>query len=261
MSVLIYLSEVGFSITDVVSTIQALATAHMPSEVATESELGFVFGFFVLYFFLKGNSKWYLVMSLLFFIISFKRIVIVGVVISLVVYLILKIFRIDIRRHKLKLTLMALVVNLTIIYGAQLLVSGTFDQHVLEYTGLSSDAFLLGRKTFYTEVFEKFGSYNLVGLGLGKVDDALFNFLGYSMNLHSELIKNYLEFGLIIFLVWMSLLIYKNLFSNKSVVFLIYFNLLIVTDNIFIYFHGMFYFYFFVLILLVEEQKCTYTTQ
>jgi len=261
MSVLIYLSEVGFSITDVVSTIQALATAHMPSEVATESELGFVFGFFVLYFFLKGNSKWYLVMSLLFFVISFKRIVIVGVVISLVVYLILKIFRIDIRRHKLKLTLMALVVNLTIIYGAQLLVSGTFDQHVLEYTGLSSDAFLLGRKTFYTEVFEKFGSYNLVGLGLGKVDDALFNFLGYSMNLHSELIKNYLEFGLIIFLVWMSLLIYKNLFSNKSVVFLIYFNLLIVTDNIFIYFHGMFYFYFFVLILLVEEQKCTYATQ
>jgi hypothetical protein len=240
MSVLIYLSEVGFNITDVVSTIKSIATAHMPSEVATESELGFVFGFFVLYFFLQKSSKLYLIMSLLFFIISFKRIVIAGVLISLMAYLILKIFRIDVKRHKVKLTLIALAVNLTIIYGAQLLVSGTFDQHVLEYTGLSSDAFLLGRKTFYTEVFEKFGSYNLAGLGLGKVDDALFSQLGYPMNLHSELIKNYLEFGLIMFLIWMALLIYKNLFSNKAIVFLIYFNLLIVTDNIFIYFHGMF---------------------
>ena len=156
---------------------------------------------------------------------------------------------------------MALLANLIIIYGAQLLVSGAFDQYVLDYTGLSSDAFLLGRKTFYSEVFERFGSYNLAGLGLGKVDDALFNFLGYSMNLHSELIKNYLEFGLIIFLIWMSLLIYRNLFSNKSFVFLVYFNILIVTDNIFIYFHGMFYFYFFILILLEIQHKSTYEVQ
>lgn len=250
LSILIYVFEVRSNILDVFLVLKSLASAHMPAEATTESELGFVFGFFVLHFLLRGQKRIYLLVSILFFLISFKRIVIAGVLASLFFFLLLKLFKIETRKNKVAITIAGVLINLSIIYGAQLLVSGRFDDFVIEQTGLSTDAFLLGRKTFYTEVFDQFGSYSLSGVGLGKVDDALFALLGYPMNLHSELIKNYIEFGLILFVVWMSLLIYKNLFSNRAAVFLVYLNVLILTDNIFIYFHGMFYFYFFILVAL-----------
>lgn len=255
--ILLYVFEIRSNILEIFSTLKSLASAHMPAEVLTESELGFVFGFFFLYFFMFKRRGIYLWIALIFFIISFKRIVIVGVLAALFFYLLLKIFKIETKKHKISITIIGVLINLAIIYGAQLLVSGTFDSFVVEQTGLSTDAFLLGRKTFYTEVFEKFGSYNLPGEGLGKVDDALHSLLGYPMNLHSELIKNYIEFGLVLFVAWMGLLIYKSIFSNKAAVLLVYLNMLILTDNIFIYFHGMFYFYFFMLVALWEVRNQT----
>lgn len=260
-SIVIYAIEVRLNLSDIFSTLESIAKAHLPSEIATESELGFVFGFFVLYFIIQRSNKLYILLSVIFFILSFKRIVIAGVIVSILTYWLINFFKIDVSRNRIKLTIIVVVINVLVILSAQRLVSGEFDQFILEKTGLSTDAFLLGRKTFYTEVFERFGFFNWEGLGFGKVDDALYSFLGYPMNLHSELIKNYLEFGIIFFIIWLCMLGYNHLFSNKAAIFFIYFNILILTDNIFIYFHGMVYFYFFILIFLHDKKQSTLTDE
>ena len=113
----------------------------------------------------------------------------------------------------------------------------------------------MGRKTFYSEVFNRAGNISWGGLGLGKIDDIMFNFFGIPVNLHSEVLKLYFEFGIIIFLLWLFLLFYKNLFSLKAAIILMYLNILLLTDNVFIYFEVMFYFYFFILIFLQRHSQ------
>lgn len=251
----VFLFEEGSDLLNVVTNLNAIKEAILTSELTTENNLAYVFGFIVLYFLIEKYNKWYLIFSIIFFILCFKRIAIAAVVVSGAIYFIISFLKIDISDHRKKLALVGILVNLFYIQLTYLIVSGTFDQFIFEKTGFNADRFLMGRKTLYTQAFEEAGAYNLTGIGLGKIDDAMFNFYGIAINLHSEVLKNYFEFGIVLFILWMFIFFYKNLFSNKAAVILLYFNVLILTDNVFIYFEVMFYFYFLVLIFLSQTPK------
>lgn len=255
VNICIFLYEEFEGLVKVLTNFNLLADALISSELDTESNLAYVFGFLVLFFLFERYkySKWYLILSSFCFILCFKRIVIVAVLLCVIIYFITSLLKINLSRYRVALTFFGLLVNLFFIQFAYLITSGEFDQYIFEKTGYNSDRFLMGRKTLYTNAFDTGGAVDLSGLGLGKIDDAMFNFYGVAFNLHSELIKNYFEFGLLFFIAWLLLLFYKTMFSHKAVIILIYFNVLILTDNVFIYFDIMFYFYFFILVYLSQN--------
>lgn len=255
VNICIFLYEEFDGLVKVLTNFDLFADALISSELETESNLAYVFGFLVLFFLFERHkySKWYLILSSLFFILCFKRIVIVAVLLCVIINFIAFLLKINLSRYRAALTFFGLLANLFFIQFAYLITSGEFDQYIFEKTGYNADRFLMGRKTLYTNAFDAGGAFDLMGLGLGKIDDVMFKFYGVAFNLHSELIKNYFEFGLLFFIAWLLLLFYKTMFSNKAVIILIYFNILILTDNVFIYFDIMFYFYFFVLIYLSQK--------
>ena len=249
----IFLYEESGDLLKVLLNFHLLSNALISSELDTESNLAYVFGFLVLFFLLEKYNKWYLILSIIFFILCFKRIVILAVVLCVIIYFIASLLKINLSRYRVALTLLGLLANLFFIQFAYLITSGKFDQYIFEKTGYNADRFLMGRKTLYTNAFDTGGAFDLSGLGLGKIDDAMFQFYGVALNLHSEIIKNYFEFGLFFFIAWLILLFYRTMFSTKAVIILIYFNVLILTDNVFIYFEIMFYFYFFILLYLTQK--------
>jgi hypothetical protein len=249
----IFFYEEGSDFFAVVKNLQLLKSAIISSEFPTENNLAYVFGFLVIYLFIEKYPRWYQILAFIFFVLCFKRIVIAAVFASCMAYIVMSLFRIRITRYRKFLTLLGVAVNLLFIKFTHLIVTGEFDAFVFEKTGFSTDRFTMGRKTFYSEAYEEAGTISWSGLGLGKMDDILYNFYGIPINLHSEVLKNYFEFGVIIFVVWLCLIFYKNLFSNKAAVIFLYFNILILTDNVFIYFEIMFYFYFFILIFLQQR--------
>lgn len=253
VNILVFFLEEGRDVLYVISNVSAIKGAIISSELSTENHLAFVFGFLLIYFVMEKYSLWYKLIVLVFFLLCFKRIVLAAILVCIPAYWIINYFKWNVGKYRQLLVWIGVGVNLLYIKITQLLVSGQFDQVIKQYTGISSDQFLMGRKTFFSEAFDKAGGMNLWGLGLGKIDDIIFRFYGARMNLHSEILKNYFEFGLPLFLVWIFLIYSKNLFSNKSAILLLYLNILLLTDNVFIYFDIMFYFYFFILIYLKEK--------
>ena len=255
VNILIFLKEEGPDLFDVLTNLSVLRSAIITSEVPTESNLAYIFGFFVIYFYMEKYPLTFKVLAIILFLLCFKRIVIAAGLVCFASYFLIKSVGINIPRYRLTFTILAVAINLLFIKFVQLLVSGEFDDFVFEKTGISTDQFMMGRKTFYTEAFDEAGTMNWTGLGMGTIDDIMFRYYGIPVNLHSEVLKNYFEFGIIIFVIWLFLITYKNLFSTKAAIIFLYFNILILTDNVFIYFEVMFYFYFFILIFLNQRLK------
>jgi hypothetical protein len=146
----------------------------------------------------------------------------------------------------------ALFINFLFIQVAIVIVDGVYDQYVYEKTGFSLDRLLMGRKTFYSLALDNLGDFSWFGGGIGKIDDIIKDFYGIPINLHSEVLRNYLEFGVILFVLWIVIIFYQATFSIKSTIFLCYLNILLLTDNVFIYFEIMFSFYFFIQLFISE---------
>lgn len=230
-----------------------LMGALLSSEFPTESNLAYVFGFLFLYFILEKYPLHYKLVTFIFLLLCFKRVVLGATFASILVYSLVSFFKINVSRRRIWLVLIALAINLLFIQLTILIVDGVYDQIVYENTGLSLDRLLMGRKTLYTLAFESIGNFSWFGAGLGRVDDVINDFYGIPINLHSEILRNYLEFGVIFFVLWIVILFYQSIFSLKSIVFLCYLNILLLTDNVFIYFEIMFYFYLFIQFFLTER--------
>jgi hypothetical protein len=254
----VFLYEEGSDLISVLGNPQILKAAIFDSTVPTENHLAFAFGFLVIYFFVEKYNKVYQIIAIIIFILCYKRIVIAAVFLCVGSYILVSFLRIELSRYRQMVTLLGVLINLAFIKITHIIVSGTLDTFVMEKTGFSTDKFLMGRKTFYTWAFEEAGPITWTGTGLGRMDDTIFSAYGMVMNLHSEILKNYFEFGAILFVLWLILVFYKNVFSNKAAVFLLYLNILMLTDNVFTYFDVMFYFYFFILIFL-HQKKLTHS--
>lgn len=231
-----YFFETGPSILSVLANLGSLSTALNNSTVSTESVAAFPIGLFFLYF-LFGGDKIYSLISLIFTILSFKRVVLLGVIISLTLYLVLSILKLQIHRYKNYTSILLMGINFLLVYIVIQVANGNYDELIFNNTGLSANAFLMGRQHLYSKVLKVVDDYSWLGGGLGKTWAVL------DTNLHSDVLKNFIEFGSGLFFLW-SFLIYR--FNTKTIemfVLTIYLNVLFLTDNVIIYFDTMFVFY------------------
>ena len=253
VNVLIFLLREWGTLFFILSNLGGLKQAFLSSEIKTENQIAYTMGLFLFYFIVEKYPKKYIIACAIVFILSFKRIAIGAFLISLIYYLLSERFM-KFRAHKFKYTFIVLgvIANLLFIQLVFIVVNGSLDRAIEGYTHFSTNHFLMGRQKIYGSVINEIGYLSWSGLGLGRVDGILYSVFHENKPLHSDILKNYFEFGVVLFIAWVVLLFHKTSFSNKSFGTLVYFNIMMFTDNVFIYFDFMFYFYFFILIYLSQ---------
>lgn len=232
----------------VISDFSLLKQAILSSTIETENQLAFSLGLFLFYFLTEKYPKRYIIVCLIIFVLSFKRIALGSFVLSYLLFILFGMLKTNVQQRRYLFVLLAVVANFIYLEITFLIVDGALDDLVKEYTNFSTNRFLLGRQVYYQVVLDKVGTISWSGLGLGKIDNILFSTFNGPQNLHSDILKNYLEFGVVLFTLWLIVLYLKGSFSREGLAITIYFNVLMFTDNVFIYFDFMFFFYFFILI-------------
>jgi hypothetical protein len=213
----------------------------------------FYFVFFIIYFFFKKNKK-YLFISLVFFVLSLKRVSLVGLIVVFIIYLIYR--KKEFSDVNLKIIIPVLIlVNLALVFIIYNFSMGEYDYLFGEITGRFSDDVVSGRKGIYQIFFEKFDLSKLIflGEGIGKVMQVISERVGFKFNFHSDILKNYTEMGPAMFIAWIYFLYKLNSKNLISFLYIIYINILFISDNVFVYFDVLFLFYFFVGISQIEQ--------
>ena len=228
--------------TEFLQSFSNFKSSILTSEMKTESTYCFVFGMLSLYF-LIVKKRFFMFSSFILTIISFKRIVIISVVLLGLFYFFVRCKRFFIN-HKKKIAYVLTIVNLGILFFLLTLFTGHFDTFIADIFGVSSNSLSMGRKSFFSDFSREFGAPSFFGLGLGAIASS--GILDVSVSdalLHSDILKLSYELGIFGFLVW-TLCFYRINFKNLQTLILpLLINLLFITDNIFIYFHVMFPFY------------------
>jgi hypothetical protein len=218
--------------------IEALFTSQFPSE----NHLAFHFGLLVIYFFYSRSLR-YLFGSAIMALLCFKRIVFPAIILSLIAYNIFE--KMNFHLHKWRFAVIPLlaIVNLLAVYLSCQFAYGQYDLWLYSLTGRSPNEIFVGRQFIYSNVLTQTAGISWFGIGIGKIDELAFTLFHSPLNLHSDLLKNYLEFGVFLYVIWICVLYGFNLRSNSLVALVIYMNVLFLTDNTFIYFDVVYLFY------------------
>lgn len=254
-NILIFILTEGRDFVSLFSGSISFSNALLASEFPTESNLAYVFGILLLFFILERYPFGYKLAASILLILCFKRVVMGAFAISFGMYWLSDLLKFNPRKYRFFLATVGVLINLLFVSFTSLIVKGEYDNYIYDKTGVSTDRLLMGRKSLYTIAFDQVGDDGWIGKGIGKVDDAIYSVYNLPINLHSEILRNYLEFGIIIFTLWLFVIFYQNTFSIKSFSLFVYLNVLLLTDNVFIYFDIMFYFYFIILIFLHQQEK------
>ena len=207
-----------------------------------ESQYAFIFGVYVLYFFIKCEWKYVIFSSLLLFL-AHKRIAISSVLIALCIILIIKL--INDYKHKKRVLVFVSITTVFLSYLFVWLIIGGVVQDYLRVHNIS----LMGREHIWgimsNQVTYKPG---FVGKGIGFVQAILaqIHFNDAALNLHSDLYSAFIEIGFIGFGLWVSsyfiFLYYMGKRNELSIhtiaytfVFIVYTIALYSTDNVLIY--------------------------
>ena len=163
-------------------------------------------------------------------ILAYKRIAILGVVASILVYIFFsKIL------NKKSTPIMFTLLNIIIIIGFYYLLNGYFDYIIKDYFGYSANYVLNGRLKLYSIVFDV-DKYLFFGNGLGYINTTLKSATDVQEHLksvHSDVVKLYIEGGFFL-LVFFIYRFYKISVYNMSALCLtVHLNILFLTDNIF----------------------------
>jgi hypothetical protein len=254
--------SISYLILLVISNLQGLSFVFNPydflinkSRSLVNTSHSFYFVFFIIYFFFKKNRR-YLLISLFFFVLSAKRVSLIGLVMVILIYFFYK--KKEFSSINLKIIIpVAIVLNLIVVYLIYNFTLGEYDYLFGEITGRFSDDVVSGRKGIYNIFFEKFDltKLSILGEGIGKVMDVISRYAGFKFNFHSDILKNYTEMGPIIFVTWIYFLYKLNSKNLISFLYIIYINVLFISDNAFVYFDVLFLFYFFIGISLIEQEE------
>ncbi|WP_340076196.1 hypothetical protein [Leptobacterium sp. I13] len=218
-----------------------LFKALITSRINTESHFGFVFGLFFLYFFFSNSKKRYTILAFIFLLIALKRIAIVATIISLIVFFLYKKKKFT-KSKKYFFNAGAFISLVTFVYVIIHLSVGTYNDIIKEYTGLSANAFTKGRAYLYETVLNEM-PIKFLGYGLGVVTDYLIGLNLKVDRLHSDLLRNIIEYGWGAFSIVILVFNRINIFSIKSMIILIFYWVIMVTDNAFVYFDFLVLFY------------------
>lgn len=216
-------------------------SAFRLSEYPTESWLAFPMGLFTLYYFLE-KKKIHFIIAMVFFLLSFKRVALFGLVIVLAFWLLNeKIFKNPFRPKQITKFLLGL--NVVFVTGIYLFVSGFFTAMVKKYFNVSINHLTQGRFVVYNDVLHKFSEDLWSGSSLGSIHLYLKSKYNNYEYIHSDILKIVIELGVISFIIWLLFFIMINLKGKKSVYIILFLNILFISDNVFIYFDTLFVFY------------------
>lgn len=234
----------------------SLTIVYMVTRFArVESTFAFVFGIFTIYYAYQKRWKMF-AFSTVFMYLADKRIVLLAVVASLFVISILWLFRHD---KKLAFLSWGVVIGGIFLY-IYLITSGT-----LEAFCWGANINTNGRVEMFGRMANEF-STGLFGNGLGVVEHILACWdIDVFANLHNDLLKFYIELGILGFLMYLFSyfvlyhLVAKN-FGNSKMCFVlgisIYTIFLYATDNVSIYVMYLLPMYSVLFsVLLSEEQR------
>ncbi|MBN8879623.1 MAG: O-antigen ligase family protein [Sphingobacteriales bacterium] len=218
-----------------VSLSEALRDSYMPTETGY---IAFVFGLFFVHCFYNDKRKLLLLGVLVF--LSFKRINFVAIPAALLMTAFLGRFNFK------RIALIAVGINGLLILLLHNFFMGNLDDFIIEKFNMSPNVLSMGRQTILSTVNDYLKDSAGLGIGLGKSVDLLSNSIQIEgiNNLHSDLIKIYIEFGILVFCIWIYSLYRINATSKAGLALTIYLNLLFITDNVSVYFFVMIIFYY-----------------
>lgn len=240
--ILSYIITFGSQIFNILLHPILIFEALKSSTLGTESTLAFIFALFTIHYFHKKKNI-YALTALIFTIISFKRIALLALIFSLIIEAIITIKNKNILKRLNAIKYLGIVVNFLSIISIYLLSIGYFDQIISKWLGETANAFTNGRKFLYGQVISQLKPNIIIGTGLGKASEFLGNFVTKVNLLHSDLLKVFIEFGSIVFIIWIITLFNINSKSKKLLILFVFLNILFLTDNVMIYFNVTFIFY------------------
>lgn len=205
----------------------------------------FVFGVLTLFFLYNRDKKFFL-LNLIFVVLSFKRIVFLGVLAAIPFVLIERQSRIIMKNKRW----LFLVANIMVLFIIISFTEGLYDDLIKDITGLSAGHFTMGRNTLYEPLVNKFFEMNFLekifGLGQAFTYNLSISYIGDAP--HNDLLVLLIDQGVIVFCLFF-LWIYKV----RVIYPIIFSNVLFITDNTLIY-----TFYTFIFFLLVNNLNTPY---
>lgn len=225
------------------------------SESSFESPFGFIFGLLIPFALIEKRYR-LLILSIVMAILCLKRIALLGAAVACIFVLLGE------KRGRYLLNAWVMVpvnlvfVGILLFYGA-----GEFDYLIHEYTNQSANQFGMGRQELLSlpakEIFAHPEQFLFWGRGPGaSYELSKSGFLSLAkVNLHSDIIKIYYEYGLI-FLSFMIALMYtaKNYAVRVGFVFL---NTMFISDNTLIYYFLLFIFIYCVRTINTADSELT----
>lgn len=241
----VQLAKDGISLVSILTIFQS--NIIVDSEFETESDVSLVLGPYALFF--LHYKRWkYAAFSIFLVILGAKRVAILGLAISILFYYVIcpVIFRKQTEeRPSKKFAIIFSVCGILVASIWAMIIEGTFSDYIQEVTGLSINRFLMGRMGRFQLVFSNIHEHPFPGFGygLGYIENILYYVANFPSSFHNDFYRLYLEFGVIVFGIWLYIQGYfctsnKLLFSLIILIFL-----LMQTDNVFMYDRVMYAFY------------------
>jgi len=205
--------------------------------------LCFVFGLIAAHYILKGK-KWLILLSLIMVFLTGKRIVFLGLLIFYILNL--RVIRERVERKTNMFGIMLLLINSFYCYFLYDLGSG--EGKIIDFLenlfSKTTEELTVGRLVLYERIIAQMGFPSMFGNGMGNVMFSLRKISSAEEWLHSDILMNFYEVGIIGCIIWMIYLF--NLFKSNytCLTFLVMFNVFMLTDNAFYYFVPSFLLYF-----------------
>jgi len=219
------------------------------SDYESESSLAFVFGLFFIYYITIDTEikykKIFIVLSIILVLLSGKRIVLIGSLISILFYYLYP------KKLVKLIPALAVIANVLYVYFIYSFSNGDYDDIIYNLLGVNSNQISMGRQYVYESYFQKYPiSITPYGLGNAVVFLQINSFKLH--NLHSDIIKYSSEYGMFIFSAYYYLT-YNVLKKDKLLLgILLYNNILMLSDNVSVY---VFYLILMYLILIIVNKS------
>lgn len=205
------------------------------SNFALENTLSFVFGLFCLYYYFEKKYVFFII-NLFLALISFKRIVIIGILFCLIASAFPKKIR--------NIYFNPIVISIFTVSCLILLVNislGFYDNFIINHFGVSTNQLIMGRQVIWSKIliYLKFEhiDYLLFGIGNGSISAILKNIFKNDTLLHSDFLVIMLQYGYFFLISFTYFLNNHIRLRQKSLS--LYLTLIFFTDNILIYQHVM----------------------
>lgn len=230
------LLTIGAGLGDFHLSVQSFIFSDFGIELGTYA---YILGMFALVAYRNKNYRLFFIDFIALFICG-KRIAMLAIIVCVISETVFKYKNGDIG---LKLRSVIIGGVFVFLFFVWLFTEGVFDELIFNYTGLSANAFTMGRQTLYYSIHEHFGIFNLLGIGAGNTIP-LVNSLTEDTRLHNDFLKIFVENGLVIFIFYLSLLVKSIKFENLSIYLFIF--MIFLTTNTFIYAYMLCYYCIFI---------------